>query len=106
MMARWHESLFPVLEELDIGYVAFSPLANGFLSARYGKEAKFDAAADYRSIMPQFTPEGVEQNRELLALLHRLAEEKGATPLRFLWRGCCAKSPISFPFPAAGNWSG
>lgn len=38
MMARWHESLFPVLEELKIGYVAFSPLANGFLSARYGKD--------------------------------------------------------------------
>lgn len=30
MMARWHESLFPVLEELNVGFVAFSPLANGF----------------------------------------------------------------------------
>ena len=48
MMARWHEALFPVLEELNIGYVAFSPLANGFLSARYGKETKFDAGTDYR----------------------------------------------------------
>jgi len=36
MMARWYESLFPVLEELGIGYVAFSPLANGLLSARIG----------------------------------------------------------------------
>lgn len=33
MMARWYESLFPVLEELGIGYVAFSPLANGFFPA-------------------------------------------------------------------------
>lgn len=52
MMARWHEPLFSVLEELYIGYVAFSPLANGFLSARYGKDAKFDAQTDYRSMMP------------------------------------------------------
>ena len=37
MMARWYESLFPVLEELQIGFVAFSPLANGFLSAKYDK---------------------------------------------------------------------
>ena len=40
MMARWYEDLFPVLEELGIGYVAFSPLANGLLSAQYGKETK------------------------------------------------------------------
>lgn len=39
MMARWHEALFPVLKELHIGYVAFSPLANGFLSARYRKDS-------------------------------------------------------------------
>lgn len=38
MMARWHEALFPVLEGLNIGFVAFSPLANGFLTARYGME--------------------------------------------------------------------
>lgn len=80
MMARWHEVLFPVLEELNIGYVAFSPLANGFLSARYGKEAKFDAGTDYRSMMPQFTPEAVEQNQKLLELVRTVAEGKHATP--------------------------
>ena len=37
MMARWHEKLFPVLEELNIGFVAFSPLANGFLSGKYNE---------------------------------------------------------------------
>lgn len=46
MMARWHEDLFPVLEELHIGYVAFSPLANGFLSAKYSRDTKFDGSAD------------------------------------------------------------
>lgn len=80
MMARWYEELFPVLEELHIGYVAFSPLANGFLSAKYGKDAKFDGVYDYRSMMPQFTSEAVDKNKELLTLLHRMAEEKESTP--------------------------
>ena len=79
MMARWHERLFPVLEELGIGYVAFSPLANGFLSAKYNNNNEFDGVFDYRSTMPQFTSRGVEQNQELLALLHRMADEKNAT---------------------------
>ena len=80
MMARWYEKLFPVLEELHIGYVAFSPLANGFLSAKYGKDSKFEANTDYRSVMPQFTPEGVEQNEKLLELIRTVAEGKHATP--------------------------
>lgn len=101
MMARWHERLFPVLEELNIGCVAFSPLANGFLSAQYGKGVKFDAGADYRSVMPQFTPEGVEQNRELLALLHRLAEEKGATPAQISLAWMLCKKPYIVPIPGS-----
>lgn len=79
MMARWHEQLFPVLEELSIGFVAFSPLANGFLSGQYGKETKFQSGSDYRSIMPQFTSEAVEQNQALLTLLQNTAASHGAT---------------------------
>lgn len=59
MMARWYEPLFAVLEELSIGYVAFSPLANGFLSTKYGKDSKFESGTDYRSMMPQFTSEAI-----------------------------------------------
>lgn len=47
--------MFPVLEELQIGYVAFSPLTNGFLSAKYGKDSAFDRVYDYQSMMPQFS---------------------------------------------------
>ena len=54
MMARWHEKLFPILEELNIGFVAFSPLANGFLSGKYNAQSVFEKNTDYRSIMPQF----------------------------------------------------
>lgn len=54
MMARWHENLFPVLEELGIGFVAFSPLANGLLTDCYTADTTFDPATDYRASMPQF----------------------------------------------------
>lgn len=99
MMARWHEKLFPVLEELNIGFVAFSPLANGFLSGRYGKGAQFDGALDYRSAMPQFTEKGVEQNSGLLSLLNKLAEEKNAAPsqVSLAWMMC--KKPYIVPIP-------
>lgn len=99
MMARWYESLFPALEELNIGFVAFSPLANGCLSAKYGKDAQFETGTDYRSVMPQFTPEGVERNRELLELLHRLAEEKEATPAQISLAWMLCKKPYIVPIP-------
>ena len=69
MMARQYESLFPTLEELGIGFVAFSPMANGFLTGQYGKGAAFDPRYDYRSSMPQFTDQAVDQNQALLTLL-------------------------------------
>ncbi len=54
------EKLFPVLEELNIGFVAFSPLANGFLTDAYNNRT-FTEPTDYRSIMPQFTPKGYKE---------------------------------------------
>lgn len=99
MMARWYESLFPVLEELNIGYVAFSPLANGFLSAKYNKESKFENDTDYRSAMPQFREDAYEKNRKLLALLHETAEKKSATPAQISLAWMLCKKPYIVPIP-------
>ncbi|MDO4174674.1 MAG: aldo/keto reductase [Eubacteriales bacterium] len=99
MMARWYESLFPVLEELQIGYVAFSPLANGFLTAKYGKDTKFDAETDYRTMMPQFKAEGIERNRELLVLLYWISKEKQATPAQISLAWMLCKKPYLVPIP-------
>jgi len=99
MMARWHESLFPVLEELNIGFVAFSPMANGLLTGAYGKDSQFDGKTDYRSAMPQFTAGAMEQNRDLLELLHRLAEEKSATPAQVSLAWELNKKPYIVPIP-------
>lgn len=99
MMARRHEALFPVLEELGIGFVAFSPMANGFLSGKYGKDAKFEAGTDYRGVMPQFQPEGVEKNKKLLALLQETAKAKGATPAQISMAWMLCKKPWIVPIP-------
>lgn len=99
MMARWYEELFPMLEELNIGYVAFSPLANGFLSGKYGKDSVFEAGTDYRSVMPQFTTEGIDKNASLLALLQGMEEEKQATPAQISLAWMLCKKPYIVPIP-------
>lgn len=103
MMGRWHEKLFPVLKELQIGYVAFSPLANGFLSAKYGKDAIFDSKYDYRSMMPQFSGQGIDKNAELLALLQQTAEEKNATSAQISLAWMLCKKPYLVPIPGTRN---
>lgn len=88
-----------MLEELHIGYVAFSPLANGFLSAKYGKDSKFEAETDYRSVMPQFMPEAVDQNQKLLELVRTVAEGKCATPGQIALAWMLGKKPYLVPIP-------
>lgn len=99
MMARWHEELFPVLRELNIGFVAFSPMANGYLSGQYGKTDQFDKDTDYRSRMPQFTAEAEEQNQKLLSLLEKMAEEKAATPAQISLAWMLCKNSQIVPIP-------
>lgn len=101
MMARWYENMFPVVEELGITYVAFSPLANGFLSGQYNEKSNFEKGTDFRSSMPQYTPEGFEKSRELLQMLHDMAAEKNATPgqISLAWMLC--KKPFIIPIPGS-----
>lgn len=99
MMARQHEELFPVLEELGIGFVAFSPLANGLLTDCYTADTTFDPATDYRASMPQFRPESFEQNRPLFALIGSLAEEHHATPSQIALAWMMNKKPWIVPIP-------
>lgn len=99
MMARWYEALFPVLAELNIGFVAFSPMANGYLSGAYGKNDNFDSKTDYRSNMPQFTAEAEEKNQDLLRLLADFAKEKNATAAQISLAWMMCKNPQLVPIP-------
>ena len=99
MMYRDYEKLFPVLEELKIGFVAFSPLANGLLTAAYHSHGEFEKPGDYRSAMPQFTEEGLKENNEFMSWMKVIAEENNATPAQISLAWMLAKKPYIVPIP-------
>lgn len=104
MMYRDYEALFPVLEELQIGFVAFSPLANGLLSAQYNKDSKFEKGTDYRSAMPQFTPEAFDKNEEMIRYIKEMADKKNATPAQISLAWMLAKEPWIVPIPGTRKY--
>lgn len=99
MMARWHEPWLNVCEELGIGFVAFSPLANGLLSMCYSARDHFDAATDYRASMPQYTAESFEANATLFRYINELAEQHHATPAQISLAWMMSKRPFIVPIP-------
>jgi aryl-alcohol dehydrogenase-like predicted oxidoreductase len=99
MMARHYENLMPVLEELNIGFVAFSPLANGLLTGKYNPSSTFDSVSDYRSNMPQFKAENYDKNKDLFNLLNNLAKDKNATPTQISLAWMLCKKPYIVPIP-------
>lgn len=101
LLCRAHESLFPTLEELGIAFVAFSPLANGFLTGRYSAASHFGGRTDFRTAMPQFSGEAEEASRSLRALLDEMSREKDATPgqISLAWMLC--KKPYIAAIPGS-----
>lgn len=98
MMTRgWEETVFPVCEELGIGYVAFSPLANGFLSGAYTRESKFDKETDFRSFLPQFQPENIDAHQKLLDMIEEFAYKKDATKAQVSLAWVLAQRPFIVP---------
>ena len=105
MMARWHEALFPVLEELGVGFVAFSPLANGILTECYKANMHFDPKTDYRAYMPQYSQESFDKNQHLFAFINELAEAKHATPAQVSLAWMICKRPGIVPIPGTRRLS-
>ena len=101
MMARWHESIFPVCEELGITYVAFSPLANGLLSGAYTNSTVFEGAQDYRANMPQYTKEGYEKASALLQELRIMAQQKQCTMAQLSLAWMINRKPYIIPIPGS-----
>lgn len=99
MMYRDYEILFPLLEELNIGFVPFSPLANGLLTDYYTKYSNYSEKGDYRQSMPQFTAEAFDVNKELFKLIRNTAETKHATPAQISLAWMICKRPWIVPIP-------
>ena len=103
MAARWHEKIFPVCEELNITFVAFSPMANGLLAEAH-KTDKVEQG-DYRSAMPQFTESGLAKAQAVLDLLEKLAAEKNATPAQISLAWMICEKPYIVPIPGSRKLS-
>lgn len=101
MMARWHEPLFAALEELDVALVAFSPMANGFLTGAYSSKTQFEGKQDFRVGMPQYTEAGEQAAAPLTALMAELAAAHDATPAQVSLAWMLCKKPWIVPIPGS-----
>jgi aryl-alcohol dehydrogenase-like predicted oxidoreductase len=90
--------ILPLLEELGIGFVPFSPLGRGFLTGKIDENTSF-AADDFRSIVPRFSPEARKANQALVDLLGQVAQQKGATPAQVALAWLLAQKPWIVPIP-------
>ena len=95
---RPEDETFPVLEELGIGFVPFSPLGRGFLTGKIDENTTFDSS-DFRNIVPRFTPEARKANQTVVDLLQRIAEQKNATPAQIALAWLLAQKPWIVPIP-------
>jgi len=90
--------VLPVLEELGIGFVPFSPLGRGFLTGKLDENTTFDSS-DFRNKLPRFTPAARKANQALVDLIGKVAERKGATPAQIALAWLLAQKPWIVPIP-------
>lgn len=97
----WREpekEIIPLLEELGIGFVPFSPLGKGFLTGAINADTKFDAS-DFRNVVPRFTEENRKANQALVDLVKVIATENKATPAQIALSWLLAQKPFIAPIP-------
>lgn len=92
------DEIFKVCEELGIGFVAYSPLGNGFLSGKYDANTVYPEG-DFRNKMGRFSPEVMRKNQALLDLLKEIADSKDATSAQIVLAWELAQKPWIVPIP-------
>jgi aryl-alcohol dehydrogenase-like predicted oxidoreductase len=95
---RPEQEVLPVLAELGIGFVPYSPLGKGFLTGKVDEATAFDST-DIRASIPRFTPEARKANQALVDLLGAIARSKGATPAQIALAWLLAQHPWIVPIP-------
>lgn len=95
---RPEQAVLPTVEELGIGFVPYSPLGRGFLTGKIGVDTKFDAS-DFRTKLPRFTAQALAANQELLNVLSKLAQHKGASLSQIALAWLLARRPWIVPIP-------
>lgn len=97
----WREpekEIIPLLEELEIGFVPFSPLGRGFLTGKIDENTTFDSN-DFRNTLPRFSPEARSANQAMVNLLENIAKSKDATPAQIALAWLLAQKPWIAPIP-------
>jgi aryl-alcohol dehydrogenase-like predicted oxidoreductase len=97
----WREperEILPLLEELGIGFVPFSPLGKGFLTGKIDASTPF-AKGDFRNIVPRFTAEARRANQGLVDAISAIAAARGATPAQIALAWLLAQKPWIVPIP-------
>ena len=92
------KELLPTLEELKIGFVPFSPLGKAVLTGRFNKDTHFDKS-DFRSQIPRFNSENLQQNMKLVEYVQILAKDKNVTPAQIALAWLLAQKPWIVPIP-------
>jgi aryl-alcohol dehydrogenase-like predicted oxidoreductase len=90
--------VLPVLEELGIGFVPFSPLGAGFLTGKIDENTQFDKT-DFRNLVPRFSPEARKANMALVDVVKTVAERKGAAPAQIALAWLLAQKRWIVPIP-------
>ena len=97
----WREpeqEIIPLLQELGIGFVPFSPLGKGFLTGAIDAKTTFDST-DFRNKVPRFSPEARQANASLVDLLSQIAKQKQVTPAQIALAWILAQKPWMVPIP-------
>jgi aryl-alcohol dehydrogenase-like predicted oxidoreductase len=92
------EQILPVLEELGVGFVPFSPLGKGWLTGTIDQSTTF-LPKDFRNSVPRFNPENRAANQELVDTVRRIAAEKAITPAQLALAWVLAQNPWIAPIP-------
>lgn len=94
----FEKDVIPVCGELGIGFVAFSPLASGFLSGKYSKEQTYHGD-DVRRVITRFAPENMERNQPILDFLQNIAKGKDSTAAQISLAWMLRKKNFIVPIP-------
>ena len=98
MWRKPEQDLFPMCDELGIGFMAYSPLGNGFLSGKVAQNTEYQEG-DFRGQMGRFKPEVMAQNQVLLDLIAEIAERKNATSAQVVLAWELAQRSYIVPIP-------
>jgi len=96
------EAILPVLEELGIGFVPFSPLGKGFLTGVIDAATQFDAT-DFRNSVPRFSPEARSANQALVDLVGDIARAKGVSAAQIALAWLLFQKPWIVPIPGTSK---